>query len=203
MFALSDAGLAVSQVAEQLLVGVSYVSKVLSRRRLTGETAARPQRCHVPLKLSGLHAEIAAAVAAKPDATIDELRGWLSATHTMTASKGLMFKTLAQLGLTQKKSLHAAEQARPDVAAARDEWRRNQSGLNPGKLIFLDETWTTTNMVRRYGRAPCGQRLVEAVPHGHWHISTYIGGLRESGMVAPCVIDGAVDGEVLLFYNVI
>jgi transposase len=103
VFALSDAGLAVSQVAEQLLVGVSYVSKVLSRRRLTGETAARPQRCHVPLKLSGLHAEIAAAVAAKPDTTIDELRGWLSATHTMTASKGLMFKTLAQLGLTHKK----------------------------------------------------------------------------------------------------
>jgi transposase len=72
--------------------------------------------------------------------------------------------------------------------------------LNPGKLIFLDETWTTTNMVRRYGRAPCGERLVEAVPHGHWHISTYIGGLRESGMVAPCVIDGAVDGEVFLAY---
>ncbi len=72
--------------------------------------------------------------------------------------------------------------------------------MNPGKLIFLDETWTTTNMVRRYGRAPCGQRLVEAVPHGHWHISTYIGGLRETGMVAPCVIDGAVDGEVFLAY---
>jgi transposase len=91
VFALSDAGFAVGQVAEQLLVSVSYVSKVLSRRRLTGETAARPQRCHVPLKLIGLHAEIAAAVAAKPDATIDELRGWLSATHTTTASKGLMF----------------------------------------------------------------------------------------------------------------
>jgi len=55
-------------------------------------------------------------------------------------------------------------------------------------------------MVRRYGRAPRGQRLVDAVPHGHWHISTFIGGLRESGMVAPCVIDGAVDGEIFLAY---
>jgi transposase len=72
--------------------------------------------------------------------------------------------------------------------------------LNAGKLIFLDETWTTTNMVRRYGRAICGQRLVDAVPHGHWRISTFIGGLRQSGMVAPCVIDGAVDGEMFLAY---
>ncbi len=72
--------------------------------------------------------------------------------------------------------------------------------MNAGKLIFLDETWTTTNMVRRYGRAICGQRLVDAVPHGHWRISTFIGGLRQSGMVAPCVIDGAVDGEMFLAY---
>ena len=55
-------------------------------------------------------------------------------------------------------------------------------------------------MVRRYGRAPRGQRLVQAVPHGHWHISTFIGGLRESGMVAPCVIDGAVDGDMFVAY---
>jgi transposase len=42
--------------------------------------------------------------------------------------------------------------------------------------------------------------LVDAVPHGHWRISTFIGGLRQSGMVAPCVIDGAVDGEMFLAY---
>jgi len=55
-------------------------------------------------------------------------------------------------------------------------------------------------MVRLYGRARCGQRLVAAVPHGHWHISTFIGGLRQSGMVAPCVIDGALDGDLFVAY---
>jgi transposase len=55
-------------------------------------------------------------------------------------------------------------------------------------------------MVRLYGRAPGGRRLVEAVPHGHWHISTFIGGLRQGGMVAPCVIDGAIDGDMFLAY---
>jgi hypothetical protein len=148
---------------------------------------------------------IAAEVAAKPDVTIDERRGWLSAIHATTASRELLFKTLGQLGLThKKKSIHAAEQARPDVAAARDEWRANQPKLDPGKLIFLDETWTTTNMVRLYGRAPSGQRLIEAAPHGHWHISTFIGGLRQSGTVAPCVIDGAIDSDMFrtLFYSI-
>jgi transposase len=72
--------------------------------------------------------------------------------------------------------------------------------MKAGTLVFLDETWTTTNMTRLYGRAPCGQRLVQAVPHGHWHISTFIGGLRDSGMVAPCVIDGAVDGDLFVAY---
>ena len=55
-------------------------------------------------------------------------------------------------------------------------------------------------MVRRHGRAPRGQRLVEGVPHGHWRISTFIGALRHSGMIAPCVIDGAVDGDIFLAY---
>jgi hypothetical protein len=63
--------------------------------------------------------------------------------------------------------LHAAEQRRPDIAAAREIWRTGQSGLNPDRLVFIDETWATTNMTRLRGRAPRGQRVVAAVPHGH------------------------------------
>ena len=103
VFALADEGGAIGHIANRLCVSVSYVSKVLSRRRTTGETAARPQRCHVPLKLGSLHAAIAAEIAANPDTTIDELRQWLSTTHATTASRGVVFKTLAQLGLTHKK----------------------------------------------------------------------------------------------------
>ncbi len=72
--------------------------------------------------------------------------------------------------------------------------------MNPGKLIFIDETWTKTNMTRAYGRALRGQRLVQAVPHGHWMTSTFISGLRQTGMIAPCVVDGAVNGELFLAY---
>ena len=84
---------------KRLCVSVSFVSKVVSRRRTTGETAARPPCCHVPLKLGSLHAAIAAQIAASPHTTIDELRQWLSETHADTASRGVVFKTLAQLGL--------------------------------------------------------------------------------------------------------
>ena len=102
VFALADTGSAVGQIAKRLCVSVSYVSKVLGRRRTTGETAARLQHCHVPPKLGSLYAAIAAEIAAHPDTTIDELRGWLSRTHAVSASQGVVFKTLAQLGLTHK-----------------------------------------------------------------------------------------------------
>jgi transposase len=102
--------------------------------------------------------------------------------------------------VAQKKSLRAAEQDRPDVAQARTEWRENQPKLDAGKLIFIDETWTKTNMVRLYGWAPVGHRLVDAVPHGHWKTSTFIAGLRQDRLVAPCVFNGAINGESFLAY---
>jgi transposase len=101
---------------------------------------------------------------------------------------------------TQKKSLHAAEQQRPDVAAARQAWRSGQPDLDPDRLIFIDETWATTNMARQYGRAPRGQRLLAAVPHGHWKTSTFVAGLRTSGITAPLVVDGAMNGDIFLAY---
>jgi transposase len=105
VFAAADDGEPVGWIATTLRVSVSYVSKVLTRRRLTGQTTARPQRCHMAPKLSGLHPAVLAQVTSRPDATIAELRAWLLATHRMSVSTGLMHKTLAALDLTYKKSL--------------------------------------------------------------------------------------------------
>ena len=104
VFAAADDGEAVGRIATMLRVSVSYVSKVLSRRRLTGQTQARAQRCHVVPKLSGLLPAIEAQVTSLPDATIAELRAWLLATHKVSASTGLINKTLAALDLTFKKN---------------------------------------------------------------------------------------------------
>lgn len=104
VFAAADDGEPVGRIASMLRVSVSYVSKVLSRRKLTGQTEARPQCCHVIPKLSGLHSAIEAQVSSRPDATIAELRAWLLETHKVSASTGLMHKALAALDLTFKKS---------------------------------------------------------------------------------------------------
>jgi transposase len=103
VFVLCDAGNAVGEIADALCVSTSYVSKALSRRRNTGETSARPQRCHVAPKLFGLYDAIRAEVASRPDATLAELRRWLGEVHGVSASDGLMHGTLVKLGLTHKK----------------------------------------------------------------------------------------------------
>lgn len=66
--------------------------------------------------------------------------------------------------------------------------------------MFIDETGATTNLARRYGWAPCGERVIGKVPHGHWNTSTFIAGLRSDGMIAPCVFNCAMDGELFLAY---
>ena len=111
VFAAADDGEPVGRIAVVLRVGVSYVSKVLSRRRRTGVTTALAQCCHVRPKLADLHAAIRARVAAQPDATIEDLKAWLLATHRVTASTGVVWKTLSTLNLTLKKS-HSARRSR-------------------------------------------------------------------------------------------
>jgi hypothetical protein len=96
--------------------------------------------------------------------------------------------------------VHAAEQTRLDVAQARATWRVEQPTLKPEKLLFLDETATKTHMIRIWGRSERGTRLIERTPHGHWKTSSFIAGLRVDGMVAPCVFDGAITGEMFLSY---
>ena len=87
VLAAADEGERVGQIAAALRVSVSYVSKVLSRRRLTGQTTAQPQRCHVVPKLSGQLPAIQEQLRRHPDATIAELRAWLLETHNTSPAK--------------------------------------------------------------------------------------------------------------------
>jgi transposase len=72
--------------------------------------------------------------------------------------------------------------------------------MDPARFVFLDETGTTTNLARRYGRSPFGERLVAAVPHGHWRTTTFIAGLRQTAIVAPLVLDGPMTGPAFRAY---
>src|ERR1700689_3375247 len=89
-----------------------------------------------------------------------------------------------------KKTAHASEQERPDVAARRQAWFNAQPDLDPEDLVFIDETALSTKMTRLRGRAPRGQRCRAPVPHGHWKTITFVVGLTLGGLTAPMVLDG-------------
>lgn len=86
------------------------------------------------------------------------------------------------------------------MARARRRWMREQVMFEPARLVFIDETAANTKMVRLYGRCARGERLVGRVPHGHWKTITFVGALRQGGMTAPLVVDGAMTGPIFLAY---
>ena len=86
------------------------------------------------------------------------------------------------------------------MARARRRWVREQGLLDPARLVFIDETAVTTNMVRPNGWSPRGERLVGDVPMGHWETVTFIAGFRQTGIAAPMLIKGAMNGEAFLAY---
>ncbi|MDE8342793.1 MAG: IS630 family transposase [Acidocella sp.] len=189
------------EVATRFGVSPSYVSKARARLRDLGDPAPGQQRCHVPLRSADLIEELKSQIHRYPDSTLNELRLWLSQTYRVSVRYSVMWKVVARLGLIYKKHLQAEEQRREDIAEARREWSVRQPTLDPERLVFLDETWATTNMTRTRGRAPRGKRLVGTVPHGHWYTTTSLAGLRTSGFVAPLVLDGAINGETFLAYT--
>ncbi len=86
------------------------------------------------------------------------------------------------------------------MAAARDCWKADQASLDPQRLVFVDETGTSTKMVRTHGRCRRGRRLIGRAPFGHWKTTTFTAGLRCDGLVAPFVLDGPMNGEAFLTY---
>ncbi len=100
-----------------------------------------------------------------------------------------------------KKTQRAAEQDRPDVAQKREHWKQWQTWLKPERLVFIDETGAKTNMTRLRGRARRGARLAAAVPWGHWKTTTFVAGLRLSGLSAPMVLDGPMNGAAFKAYT--
>jgi transposase len=94
----------------------------------------------------------------------------------------------------------ASEQDRADVARKRTRWKARQASIDPRRLVFIDETWTKTNMGPLRGWAPRGQRLRGQVPFGHWHTMTFLAALRCDRIDAPWVVDGPINGAAFRLY---
>ena len=103
-------------------------------------------------------------------------------------------------GSASKKTALASEQERPDIARKRRRWKARQGSIDLKRLVFLDETWTKTNMAPLRGWAARGQRLIGRAPFGHWNTMTFVAALRQDGIVAPWVIDGPINGSIFQTY---
>jgi transposase len=139
--------------------------------------------------------DIMAIREARKDVTLDELRDALAEVGFVVSRAGL-HRFFVRHGITRKKRTgHATEQDRPDVLSQRQGWFDDQRDLEPERLVFIDETWTTTNRTRTHGRCPKGERLRMGFPHGHRKTTALVAGLRTSGRMAPMVPDGPINGE--------
>src|SRR5207244_7394669 len=113
---------------------------------------------------------------------------WVSGTSAMPGS------------CASKKSVVAGERDRPDVARRRAQWTKYQNRIEPERLVFIDETWTKTNMAPLRGWARCGHRLTAKVPHRHWKTTTFVAALRHDRIEAPWLLEGPIDGESFRIY---
>ena len=189
-----ESGASRREAAEWFEVSPSSAIKWMQRRRATGSIAAKPSGGSIsPLEE---HADfLLSLIAGRPDLTLDEIVVAMRK-RRIAGSRSAVWRFFSGTISASKKSLRAAEQERADVARARRRWMQEQGMFDTARLVFIDETATSTNMVRLRGRCPRGMRLIDHVPHGHWKMITFVAGLRRRAMVAPWVLDGPMNGTI-------
>ncbi len=198
VLAACDAGLGTKQVATWFRVSRSWVRRLKQRRREWGRIERLPPNSGRKRKLSDDDLDrLKALVAEQPDATLKELRERLA----VEVDVSTICRALQKLRLSvKKKTLHAAEQNRPDVREQREAWPDRFLGIDPDRLVFLDESGARTNMTRLRGRSLVGERLVAYVPHGHWKTNTIISAIGLRGAFATAVFDSPTDTDVFGAY---
>ena len=159
VIAAIDGGQSRRAAAERFGVAVSTAIRWARAWRAEGRAAAMPMGGDLRSRRIECYREvILAAVEAAVDITLVELAALLRREHGASFAPSTIWRFLDRRRMTLKKTAHASEQHRPDVAARRRAWSEAQPGLDPGRLVFVDETGASTKMARLRGRAKRGQR---------------------------------------------
>src|SRR4051794_36102083 len=185
------------QIARRFLVSVSFVTRLLRTHRDTGALQPKPHGGGNPAVLTPEDLErLRELIRQQPDATLQECRQRLGLScSTMTISRAL-----SKLGLPRKKKVpRAQEQDRPEVQEQRRDFCEGLAGVDPQRLVFVDECGANTAMTRTHGRAPVGERVFTNAPGG-WKSITLTCGLRLSGVTATLAFPGATNTDVFESY---
>jgi transposase len=185
------------QIAQRFLVSVSFVTRLLQLHRATGSVEPRPHGGGHPAVLTPEDLQrLRALIRDRPDATLEECRRHLGS----SCSLATISRALSRLGLPRKKKVpRAAEQGNPEVQERRREFCEELAGVDPRRLVFVDECGANTAMTRTHGRAPAGQRVFTDAP-GRWESITLTCGLRLSGALPALAFPGATDTDVFEHY---
>lgn len=180
----------IPQVAERFLVSISFVTRLLQLYRSTGSVEPRPHGGGNPPVLTPDDLRrLREFIGQHPDATLEECRASLGASCSLMT----LSRALSRLGLPRKKKVpRAADQDSPEVRERRREFCAGLAGVDPRRLVFVDECGANTAMTRRYGRAPAGQRVDTDTP-GHWDSITLTCGMRLAGAMAGLAFPGATN----------
>ena len=187
----------IREIAHLFAVSLSFVVRLLQRYRRTGSVQPAPHAGGPVSKFDPPTVErLLQLVREQPDATLDELRQRLGVRcHLSTIARILKKRRITR----KKKTHHAQERDTPRVQAQRQAFDEKMAGIDPARLVFVDETGATTALDRPYGRAQAGTRVEAATP-GEWQNVTLIVGLRPTGVVAPMAFRGATDREAFESY---
>jgi transposase len=194
-------GMSCRAAAGRFGVAPSTAVDLLRQWKVTGTYKARQQggdRRSAPIEAHA--AELVALVETTPDITLAEIADHLFEAHGKRFVPSVVWRFFDRRNVTFKKTAHASEQDRPDVAAERAAWQALQPDIDIDRLVFIDETGASTKLARLYGRSPRGTRCVASMPHGHWKTTTFVGALRATGLTAPMVLDGPMDGPAFEAY---
>lgn len=185
------------EIARLFRVSLSFVSRLLQRRRQKGTLAPEPHGGGpTPVLSRDDQRLLQDMIREHNDDTLDQLRQRCGFDCSLTT----IWRALRRRGLTsKKKTQHADERDRPDVRQKRRSFRRRVQRVEPKRLVFVDETGVTTAMTRAYGWAPRGERAVGSAP-GSWESLTVIAALGMGGVRAPLVFPGATDAAAFESY---
>lgn len=186
-----------AQVAARFSVSVDRIRKLMRQCRETGSIAPKP---HGGGHASAFDAEadrrLREAIRADDDATLRELAEAAGVASCASA----VHRALKWLGITRKKVAAGGRAGRARVEGPAGAWRDEFAGVDPGRLVFVDETGSSTAMDRTHGRAPCGVRVDDRAPHGHWKAVTLTAAVRLGGVEACLAFDGATDSAAFETY---
>ncbi|UWU68010.1 IS630 family transposase [Bradyrhizobium sp. NC92] len=189
-----EGGMSRNQAAKQFGVAISTAIGWMKRVDETGSVEPSQIGGYKPKAISGEHAVWLSQRIKDGDFTIRGLVAELAGRGLKVDYHSVWDFVHAEKLSFKKKRVAAGERDRPEVARRRAQWAKYQDRIEAERLVFIDETWTRTDMAPLRGWAPRGSRLHAKVPHGRWKTMTFLAALRHDRIDAPWFIEGPIDG---------